>query len=67
MYMYHFAPRLRYTSNKIVGVVVGGLGWSTGMVADTYSTGMVADTYSTGMVADTYSTGMVADTYSNGH
>ena len=32
---YHFAPRLRYTSNKIVGVVVGGLGWSTGMVTDT--------------------------------
>ena len=38
-YMYHFAPRLRYTSNKIVVVVVGGLGWSTGMVADTYSNG----------------------------
>ena len=38
-YMYNFAPRLRYTSNKIVGVVVGGLEWRTGMVADIHSNG----------------------------
>ena len=37
-YMYHFAPCLRYTSNKIVGVV-GGLGRSTGIVADIHSNG----------------------------
>ena len=37
---YHFRwPRLRYTSNKIVGVVVRGLGWSTGTVADTCTDG----------------------------
>ena len=33
------APRLRYTSNKIVGAVVGGLGWSNVRVVDIYSNG----------------------------
>ena len=37
---YHFRwPRLRYTSNKIVGMVVGRLGWSTGTVTDTNTDG----------------------------